>query len=193
MKLETFNNSLTTYNKTKSSTGVATLSINPNKTKATGAATISINPRNTSRTNASVENDGGSSSCQEEAIDTRKGKRKCVTNFNINKKVVRETGDSQPPAKGELSLYGGSDLDEQTDQLADTTNSQVNFPNHNDESETEESDEDDLIKDIANYFSAVEKAGPPIGKNLANVIYNVMFNPVNREKLVQKLEKTPSI
>ena len=46
-KLESFNNSLTAYNKAKSSTGVATISINPNKTKATGAATISVSPRNT--------------------------------------------------------------------------------------------------------------------------------------------------
>ena len=88
-KLETFNNSLTAYNKTKSSTGVATISINPNKTKATGAATISINPRNISRANASVEDEVGRSSCQEEATDTRKGKRKHVTNFNINKKIWR--------------------------------------------------------------------------------------------------------
>ena len=85
-KLRTFNNSLTAYNKDKSSTGVATISINPNK-KATGAATISVNPRNTTRANASVEDDG-SSSCQEEATDTRKGKRKHVTSFSINKKVV---------------------------------------------------------------------------------------------------------
>ena len=57
----------------------------------------------------------------------------------------------------ELSLYGGSDLDEQVDQLVDTTNSQkVNFSN-NDESELEGSDKDDLIKGIANDFSAVEK------------------------------------
>ena len=41
-KLETFNSSLTTYNKTKSSTGVATISINPNKTKTTGATTIEL-------------------------------------------------------------------------------------------------------------------------------------------------------
>ena len=89
-KLETFNNGLTTYNKIKTSTGVATISINPNKTKATEAATISVNPRNTSRANASVEDDGGSSSsCQEEATHRRKGKRKRVTNFNFDKKVVR--------------------------------------------------------------------------------------------------------
>ena len=40
----------------------------------------------------------------------------------------------------------------------DTTKSpKVNFANNNDESEPEEIDEDDLIKDIANDFSAVEK------------------------------------
>ena len=190
-KLKTFNNSLTAYNKAKSSTGLATIIINPSKTKATGTATISVNPRNTSRANANVEDDGGSSSCQEEATDTRKGKRKHVANFNINKKVVREAGDSHPPAEDELSFYGGSDLDEQIDRLVNTTNNQVNFANNNDEYKPEESDEDGLIKDIANDFSAVEKTGPPIGKNLANIINNVMFNPVNRKKLVQKLEKHP--
>ena len=41
------------------------------------------------------------------------------------------------------------------------------------------------MKDIAN------EAGPPIEKNLANIINNVTFNSVNREKLVQKLEKHP--
>ena len=71
----------------------------------------------------------------------------------------------------------------------DTTNSpKVHFAN-NDESEPEESDEDDLINDIASDFSAVEKTGPPIGKKLASIINNVMFNPVNKEKLVQKLGK----
>ena len=66
----------------------------------------------------------------------------------------------------------------------DTTNSpQVHFAN-NDESEPEESDKDDLINDIASDFSAVEETGPPIGKKLASIINNVMFNPVNREKLV---------
>ena len=37
----------------------------------------------------------------------------------------------------------------------------------------------------------MEKTGPPVGKKLANVINNVMINPVNREKLVQKLKKHP--
>ena len=35
-KLQTFNNSLTEYNKAKGSTGVATISINPNKKKSHG-------------------------------------------------------------------------------------------------------------------------------------------------------------
>ena len=87
-----------------------------------GVATISINPRNTSRANASAEDDG-SSSFQEEATDMRNKKRKHATNFNKNKKVVRETCDSHPSAEDELSLYGGSDLDEQIDRLMDTTNS----------------------------------------------------------------------
>ena len=37
----------------------------------------------------------------------------------------------------------------------------------------------------------MEKTGPPIGKKLASLINNVMLNPVNREKPVQKLEKHP--
>ena len=77
------------------------------------------------------------------------------------------------------------------DRPLDTTNSpKVNFANI-DESEPEGSDEDHPINDIANGFSAVEKAGPPIGKKSASIIHNVMFNPANREKLVQKLEKYP--
>ena len=153
-------------------------------------ATISVNSRNTSRANASVE-DGCSSSqdCQEETTDMRKGKRKHVTNFNTNKKTVRETGESHPPAEDKLSLYGGYDLDEQIVQSS-TKNPKVNFAN-NDESEPDERDKDVLIKDVANHFSAVEKTGPPIGKNLASIMNNVMFNPVGREKLVQKLEKHP--
>ena len=61
-------------------------------------------------------------------------------------------------------------MDEQIDWLVDTSNSQANFANNNDESEPEESDDDDHIKDIANNFSLVEKIGPPIEKNLANII-----------------------
>ena len=69
-------------------------------------------------------------------------------------------------------------------KLVDTTNRpKFNFVN-NDELEPEGSDEDDVINDIASHFSPVEKIGPPIGKKLASIINNVMFNPVNREKLV---------
>ena len=58
-----------------------------------------------------------------------------------------------------------ADLDKQIDRLVDTTkNAQVNFAINNDGSQSGQSDEDDLIKDIANDFSAVEKTGPPIGK-----------------------------
>ena len=72
-KLETFDNSLTAYNKAKSSTDVAIISINPNKKKATEVATISFNPRNSSRANASVD-DGSSrgQGSQEEPTDMRK-------------------------------------------------------------------------------------------------------------------------
>ena len=83
-----------------------------------------------------------------------------MTNLNVNKKVLRETGDSHPPAEDKLPLNGGSDLNEQIDWLVDTTNSpKVNFAN-NDESEPEGSDEHDLIKDITRDFSAVEKTDP---------------------------------
>ena len=106
-----------------------------------------------------------------------------MTNLNVNKKLVRETGGSHPPAENKPSLYVGSDLDKQIDGLVDITNStKVNFANN---------DEDDLIKDIVSDFHAVEKTGPPIGKKLTSIINNVMFNPVNREKLAQKLEKHP--
>ena len=88
-KLETFIASLIAH-KAKSSTGVATISINSNKTKPMGAATTSVNPKSVSRTNASVEDDGDNSSsshdCQEEDTDTRKGKRKRVTDLKVNKK-----------------------------------------------------------------------------------------------------------
>ena len=89
----------------------------------------------------------------------------------------------------EPSLCGCSDLDEQIGQLVDTTKSpKINFAINNDDSESEETDENDLIKDIANDSSAVEKAGPAIGKNLS-YINNVMFNSMIRQKLVQELEK----
>ena len=47
-------------------------------------------------------------------------------------------------------------------------------------------DEDDLIKDIANNFSAEEKTSPPIRKSLASIINDEMFNPVS-----SNIRKTP--
>ena len=81
-------------------------------------------------------------------------------------------------------------MDEQIGWLVDTTKSpKVNSAINKNDSESEESDENDLIKDIANDFSAVEKTGPPIGKNLANIINNVIYNSVIREKLLQELQE----
>ena len=85
--LETFNNSLTAYSKAKDCTGVATISINPNKSHR--AVKISVNPRIASSVNVSVKDDGSSSQdCQEKATDMKNGKKKHVTNFNTNIKVV---------------------------------------------------------------------------------------------------------
>ena len=43
---------------------------------------------------------------------------------------------------------------------------------NNDDSQSGQSNEDDLIKAIANGFSTVEETGAPIGKSLANIINN---------------------
>ena len=40
-------------------------------------------------------------------------KLETLTNFSVNKTVVRQVGKSHPPVEDELSLYGCSDLDEQ--------------------------------------------------------------------------------
>ena len=104
--------------------------------------------------------------------------------------MVRQAGESHPPAEYELPLHGCTDLDEQIDWLVDTTKSpKVNSAINRNDSESEESDENDLIKDIANDFSAEEKTGTPIRKNLANIINNVIYNSVIREKLVQELQE----
>ena len=57
--------------------------------------------------------------------------------------------------------------------------------------EGEDSDEDDLIKDIENDFNSVEQAGEPISSNLAKIINNVIRIPINKEKLVKKLGRHP--
>ena len=51
-----------------------------------------------------------------------------ATKSSINKKVVKQAGESHPPAENELTLDGGSDLDKQISRLVDTTkNAKVNF------------------------------------------------------------------
>ena len=81
-------------------------------------------------------------------------------------------------------------MDEQIGQLVDTTKiPKVNFTINNNDSESEESDENDLMKDIANNFGAMEKTRPPIGNNLANIINSIISNSVIREKLVEELER----
>ena len=81
-------------------------------------------------------------------------------------------------------------MDEQIGQLVDTTKiPKVNFTINNNDSESEESDENDLMKDIANNFGAVEKTRPPIGNNLANIINSIISNSVIRDKLVEELER----
>ena len=73
-------------------------------------------------------------------------KLETLTNFSVNKTVVRQVGKSHPPVEDELSLYGCSDLDEQISWLVDTTNSpKVNFATNNNDSESEESNENDLV------------------------------------------------
>ena len=74
-------------------------------------------------------------------------RKSVTTNFNKNKKVVDE---SHPPGGNELSLYGGSDLDEPIDQLVDTTKSlKVNFTSNSDHFRPEENEE--------GHFSAVDQ------------------------------------
>ena len=122
----------------------------------------------------------------------RKAKRKRHSSkCQKSKTHVRDTGEhGQPPEEDELSLYGGSDLDDQIDRLVDTRHiANANGGCMNEEGE--DSDEDDLIKDIENDFNSVEQIGEPIGSNLAKIINNVIRTPTNKEKLVKKLESHP--
>ena len=97
------------------------LSVNQNK-RSTGATTISVNPnRHTSRANASGEEDIDSDSSQGK-LNMRKAKRKCLSSkCQKSKTHVRETGESHQPLEvDEISLYGGSYLDDHMKRLADT-------------------------------------------------------------------------
>ena len=61
-----------------------------------GATSVIINPRNTTKANVSEESNDISE--REEAIDMRESKKnRLTTNFNKNKNVVRETGESDSP------------------------------------------------------------------------------------------------
>ena len=87
-----------------------------------------------------------------------------TTNSSTNKKVVRQAGESYLPAENEPILDDSSGLDKQIGWLVDITkNTQINLAINNC-SESGQSDEDGLIKDIANDFSVVEKTSLPIGK-----------------------------
>ena len=56
-----------------------------------------------------------------------------------------------------VSLYSGSDLDDQIDRLVDTPPSHItNAKGGRINKEGEDSDDDDLIKDIENDFNSVE-------------------------------------
>ena len=94
MQLNSFNENLSAYKANKSS-GVAIISINPNK-KSTGAATISFNPaRHTSKAIASGEEDINSDGSQGET-DTRKAKRKHLSSkCQKSKTHVRDIGENR--------------------------------------------------------------------------------------------------
>ena len=84
-----------------------------------------------------------------------------------SKTHVRDTCENrQPLEEGELFLYGGSDLDDQIDRPVDTPHI-ANVKGGCLNEEGEDSDEDDLIKDIDNDFNLVEQTGEPIGSNVA--------------------------
>ena len=157
-QINSFNENLSAYKANRSS-GVATISVNPNK-KSTGTATISVNPvRHTPRANASGEENRNSDSSQGET-DKKKAKRKRISSKSQKSKThIRHTGDHrQPQEEDKLSLYGGSDLDDQIYRFVDTSHIANAKGSHINE-ECEESDEDDLIKDIENYLNSVEQTG----------------------------------
>ena len=111
-----------------------------------------------------------------------------MTNLNVNKKVLRETGDSHPPAEDNclymVALTCMSKLtDWWTPPIVQRLVLQI-MMNLN-------------LKGVMNMISSkilletlVQwKKQIPNREKMASIINNVMFNPVNREKLAQKLEK----
>ena len=108
-----------------------------------------------------------------------------------SKTHVRDTGENcQPPEEDELALYDGSDLDNQIDSLVDIRHIANANGGHINE-DGEDSDEDDFIRDIENDFNLVEQTGEPIGSNLVKITNSVIRTPINKEKLVKKLESHP--
>ena len=93
----------------------------------------------------------------------KKAKGKCLSSkCQKGKTHVRETDEhGQPPKEGELSLYSGSDLDDQIERLVDPP--YIANENGGSNEEGEDSDEDDLIRDIENNFNLVEQTGELIG------------------------------
>ena len=144
-------------------------------------------------TNSTGEEDKNRDSSQGET-DMRNAKRKRHSSKSQKSKTHgRDTCETrQPPEEDELSLCGESDLDNQIDRLVDTPhigNAKGGCINE----EGEDSDEYDLIKNIENDFNSTEQTGDPIGSNLAKIINKVIRNPINKEKLVKKLESTPNL
>ena len=183
-QLNSFNEDISAYKANRNS-GVATISANPNM-KSTGAATINVNrARHTWRVNTSGEEDKNSDSGQGET-DIRKAKRKRLSSkCQKSKTDVRDADEHRPPPEeDELSLYDGSDLDDQIEKLIDTSH----IANAK---EVRINEEDDHIKDIENDLNSVEQTEELIGSNLAKIINNVICTPVNTQKLVKKLKSLP--
>ena len=183
-QLNSFSEDVSAYKANRNS-GVATISVNPNM-KST--ATINVNrARHTWRVNTSGEEDKNSDSGQGETDIRKRLSSKCQK----SKTDVRDTDEHRPPPEeDELSLYDGSDLDDQIEKLIDTShiaNAKEVLINEEDE----DSDEDDLIKDIENDLKSVEQTEEPIGSNLAKIINNVIRTPVNTDQLVKKLKSLP--
>ena len=129
------------------------------------------------------ENKNSGDSSQGET-DMRKAKRKRLSSkCQKSKTHVREIAKHrQPPEEGELSLCGGSDLDDQFDRLVNTPHI-ANRKGGRINEKGEDSDEDDLIKDIENDFNLVEQTGEPTGSNLDKIINNIICALINKNLL----------
>ena len=100
----------------------------------------------------------------------REKPKESVSHLIFRKVYIRDTGKHrQPPKEDDLSLYDWSDLDDQIERLVNTTHIACAKGGRNNE-EGEDSDEDDLIKDIENDFDSVEQTEEPIGSNLDKII-----------------------